>query len=49
MFGGPPPPASPEELEMATEETAQSIRWTAAACLLLYLSPFAVEYARKLV
>ncbi|KAF2261633.1 hypothetical protein CC78DRAFT_583439 [Lojkania enalia] len=44
-----PPPPSKQELAAAEAETAYNIRWTATACLLLYLSPFAVEYARKLV
>ncbi|KAF2016581.1 hypothetical protein BU24DRAFT_462723 [Aaosphaeria arxii CBS 175.79] len=49
MFGGPPPPPSKQELEAAEAQTASDVRWTAAACLVLYLSPFVIEYTRKLV
>jgi hypothetical protein len=49
MFGGPQPGPSKAELKAAEEDTAQTIKWTAAACVLLYLSPFAIDYARKLV
>ncbi|KAF2199456.1 hypothetical protein GQ43DRAFT_482459 [Delitschia confertaspora ATCC 74209] len=50
MFGGPPQQGpSKAEIQAAEAETAQTIRWTATACILLYLSPFAIDYARKLI
>ncbi|PSN68425.1 hypothetical protein BS50DRAFT_634004 [Corynespora cassiicola Philippines] len=49
MFGGPPPPPSKAELEKAEAQTASDIKWTAAAAAVLYLSPFLVEYASRLV
>ncbi|KAF2878305.1 hypothetical protein BDV95DRAFT_613901 [Massariosphaeria phaeospora] len=49
MFGGPPPQPSKKELEEAEARTALDIKWTSAACAVLYLSPFLIDYARKLV
>ncbi|KAF2688805.1 hypothetical protein K458DRAFT_384976 [Lentithecium fluviatile CBS 122367] len=47
-FPAPPQP-SKAELEIAERQTASDIKWTAAAAAVLYLSPFLVDYARKLV
>ncbi|KAF2796430.1 hypothetical protein K505DRAFT_335189 [Melanomma pulvis-pyrius CBS 109.77] len=44
-----PPPPSKAELEEAERRTASDIRWTAAACVVLYLSPFLVDFAQKFV
>jgi len=49
MFGGPPPPPSKAELQAQEEEASQTVKWTAGTCLLLYLSPFAIDLIRKLV
>ncbi|KAF2660140.1 hypothetical protein K491DRAFT_711919 [Lophiostoma macrostomum CBS 122681] len=44
-----PPQPSKAELQAAEAHTASEIRWTAAACAVLYFSPFVVDWARKLV
>ncbi|OCK77378.1 hypothetical protein K432DRAFT_407367 [Lepidopterella palustris CBS 459.81] len=49
MFGGPPPPPSKVELEAQEAYAALNVRWAAATCLVLYFSPFVIDYARKLV
>ncbi|KAF2085783.1 hypothetical protein K490DRAFT_67380 [Saccharata proteae CBS 121410] len=48
MFGGPPPPPSKAELAAMEAEASANVRMTAAACVFLYLSPFAVEYVQRL-
>ncbi|KAF9731821.1 hypothetical protein PMIN01_09750 [Paraphaeosphaeria minitans] len=48
MFGAPPQP-SKAELERAEAQTASDIKWTFAGAVVLYFSPFVVDYARKLV
>ncbi|KAF2811878.1 uncharacterized protein BDZ99DRAFT_519120 [Mytilinidion resinicola] len=49
MFAGQPPPPSKAELQAQEAQANQEIKFTAGMCLLLYLSPFAIEYVRKLV
>ncbi|GAB1733537.1 hypothetical protein NU195Hw_Modified_511t1 [Hortaea werneckii] len=49
MFGGPPPPPSPEELRQQEAAATQTVTGMGVMCVLLYLSPFAVDYAKKLI
>ncbi|UPX18432.1 uncharacterized protein EKO05_0008732 [Ascochyta rabiei] len=48
MFGAPPQP-SKQELERAEAQTMLDIKWTAASAVVLYLSPFLVDYVYKLI
>ncbi|KAJ4985983.1 hypothetical protein SVAN01_08565 [Stagonosporopsis vannaccii] len=48
MFGAPPQP-SKQELERAEAQTMTDIKWTAASAVVLYLSPFLVDYVYKLI
>ncbi|KAM0805280.1 mitochondrial outer membrane translocase complex, subunit Tom5 [Usnea florida] len=49
MFGGPQAPPSKAELKAAEDEAFQTVKQVAAASILLYLSPFVVDYVKKLV
>ncbi|PSK45255.1 hypothetical protein C1H76_8405 [Elsinoe australis] len=49
MFGGPPPPPSKAELEAQEQVANMTVASAAVTCVLLYLSPFAVDYVKKLV
>ncbi|KAK3216698.1 hypothetical protein GRF29_1g641167, partial [Pseudopithomyces chartarum] len=44
-----PPQPSKAELERAEAQTLSDIKWTAASAVVLYLSPFLIDYARKLI
>ncbi|KAJ8109284.1 hypothetical protein OPT61_g7570 [Boeremia exigua] len=48
MFGAPPQP-SKQELDRAEAQTMSDIKWTAASAVVLYLSPFLVDYVYKLI
>ncbi|KAL1584754.1 hypothetical protein WHR41_06940 [Cladosporium halotolerans] len=48
MFGAPPPPSA-EELRQQEALASQTVYGALATCVLLYLSPFAVDYVSKLV
>ncbi|TKA73294.1 hypothetical protein B0A55_06077 [Friedmanniomyces simplex] len=45
MFGGPPPPLSAEELRQQEALATQTVSGALAMCVMLYLSPFAVDYS----
>ncbi|KAF2672050.1 hypothetical protein BT63DRAFT_476863 [Microthyrium microscopicum] len=49
MYGGPPE-QSPAEIKARAQELEASttIQFTLTTCVLLYLSPFAVDYVQKL-
>ncbi|EMC96801.1 hypothetical protein BAUCODRAFT_148355 [Baudoinia panamericana UAMH 10762] len=49
MFGGQPPPPSPEEIKQQEAIATQTVYGAVGMCVLLYLSPFAVQWASKLV
>ncbi|KAF4556862.1 Hypothetical protein D9617_1g087440 [Elsinoe fawcettii] len=49
MFGGPPPPPSKAELEAQERIANANVAGAAVTCVLLYLSPFAIDYVKKLV
>jgi len=40
---------SAEEIKMMEAESSATIKMTLAGCVLLYLSPFAVTYAGRLI
>lgn len=48
MFGAPPPP-SPEELQQQEAIAAQTVYGAGIMCVMLYLSPFAIDYVVKLL
>ncbi|KAK2624113.1 hypothetical protein QTJ16_006747 [Diplocarpon rosae] len=49
MFGGPPPQLSVAELKAAESEATLTIQKVIVGAILLYLSPFAVDLATKIV
>ncbi|PNS19989.1 hypothetical protein CAC42_7956 [Sphaceloma murrayae] len=49
MFGGPPPPPSKAELEQQEQIAKVTMTGAALTCAILYLSPFAIDYVKKLV
>ncbi|KAL2062151.1 hypothetical protein VTL71DRAFT_6417 [Oculimacula yallundae] len=49
MFGGPPPPMSAADLKAAEEESTLTVQKVIVGAVLLYLSPFAIDLASKLV
>ncbi|CAL3973025.1 hypothetical protein PZA11_005367 [Diplocarpon coronariae] len=49
MFGGPPPQMSAAELKAAESEATLTIQKVIVGAILLYLSPFAVDLANKMV
>jgi len=49
MFGGPPPPPSKAELKAQEEEATMTVQSVILGSVLLYLSPFAIDYVKRLV
>ncbi|KAF2156092.1 hypothetical protein K461DRAFT_291044 [Myriangium duriaei CBS 260.36] len=49
MFGGAPPPPSKAELKAQEEVARTTVTAGLITCALLYLSPFAVDYVKRLV
>jgi len=49
MFGGPQQPPSKAELKAQEEEAATTVTRVLVGSVLLYLSPFAVDYVKRLV
>ncbi|TGZ82084.1 hypothetical protein EX30DRAFT_370766 [Ascodesmis nigricans] len=48
MFGAPPPP-SPAEVRAQEIAAKSALQYTLSTCFVLYLSPFVVDYVRKLI
>ncbi|KZF20630.1 hypothetical protein L228DRAFT_284586 [Xylona heveae TC161] len=48
MFGGPPPPPSKAELQAQEKAACTTVRNVCITSVVLYLSPFAIDFARKL-
>ncbi|RDI79242.1 Vacuolar transporter chaperone 2 [Venturia inaequalis] len=44
-----PPSQSPAEVKAAEEVATQTVYGTLASCVILYLSPFVVDYVKSLV
>ncbi|KAL2031232.1 hypothetical protein VTO58DRAFT_106583 [Aureobasidium pullulans] len=44
-----PQPPSKAEMEAQEQSASVTVKQAIATCILLYLSPFAVEYIQKLV
>ncbi|SLM34348.1 Mitochondrial outer membrane translocase complex, subunit Tom5 [Lasallia pustulata] len=49
MFGGPSKPPSKAELKAQEDEVYQTVQRVAIGSILLYLSPFAIDYIKRLV
>ncbi|KAK6534296.1 hypothetical protein TWF281_005624 [Arthrobotrys megalospora] len=51
MFGGPglEQPPSAEEIREAEIQASATVKNAAITCLVLYLTPFALDFVRKLV
>ncbi|KAF2755467.1 hypothetical protein EJ05DRAFT_502926 [Pseudovirgaria hyperparasitica] len=49
MFGGPPPAPSQAELKAQEEAASNELKFALSTCFALYLSPFVIDYVRKLV
>ncbi|KAI5787134.1 hypothetical protein EDC01DRAFT_788883 [Geopyxis carbonaria] len=49
MFGGAPPPPSEDEVRAQVAMAKSSLQYTLSTCFVLYLSPFVVDYVRKLI
>jgi len=49
MFGGAPPPLSKEELKEKEQLSSETLQYLGVSAVLLYLSPFAVDYLKSLV
>lgn len=49
MFGGPAPAQSKAEIKEAEEETNRTLAQVGAAAVLLYFSPFIIDYVKRLV
>jgi len=49
MFGGAPSPPSVAEVRIQESLAKSAMQFTLSTCFVLYLSPFVVDYVKKLI